>query len=53
MTEQHPIRRCSILNCGKILQEGEGKIIAGKLYCIECAVFLLKEELIKHGLPLE
>ena len=46
-------RKCSVLNCQKELKEGEGKIIAGKLYCVECAVFLLKEELFKAGIPRE
>lgn len=43
--------KCSVMNCSKELKKDEGKVIAGKLYCIDCAVFLLKEELLKAGLP--
>jgi superfamily II helicase len=45
-------RHCSIINCGKELREGEGKVIDGKLYCAECAIALIKEELSKAGLIL-
>ncbi len=46
-------RKCSVLNCQKILGENEGKVIAGKLYCTQCAVFIIKEELFKAGVPRE
>jgi hypothetical protein len=45
-------RQCSIINCGKELKEGEGKVIEGKLYCAECAIALIKEELSRAGLIL-
>ncbi|MHA1266231.1 MAG: hypothetical protein ACTSRS_13445 [Candidatus Helarchaeota archaeon] len=44
-------RRCSVINCQKELKDGEGKEIGGKLYCDQCAIFLIKEELFKAGLP--
>ena len=44
--------KCSIINCGKELEEGEGKVIQGKLYCTECAIALIKQELSKAGLIL-
>jgi hypothetical protein len=47
------IRKCSVLNCQKELKENEGKVIGGKLYCTECAIFIIKEELFKLGLPRE
>ncbi|NVM55383.1 MAG: hypothetical protein HWN66_16875 [Candidatus Helarchaeota archaeon] len=43
--------KCSVMNCQKELKEGEGKIIGGKPYCTECAIFLIKEELFKAGIP--
>lgn len=53
MTPENLVKRqCSIINCGKELKEGEGKVIAGKLYCTECAIALIKEELSKAGLIL-
>ncbi|MHA1278668.1 MAG: hypothetical protein ACTSQI_12740 [Candidatus Helarchaeota archaeon] len=42
-------RKCSVMNCQRELKEGEGKVIAGKLYCTECAIFIIKEELFKAG----
>jgi hypothetical protein len=50
MKTESPVKRqCSIINCGKELKEGEGKVIEGKLYCAECAIALIKEELSKAG----
>lgn len=44
-------RKCSVVNCQKELKADEGRTIGGKLYCTECAVFIIKEELFKAGLP--
>jgi hypothetical protein len=53
MKERNPVKhKCSIINCGKELGEGEGKVIEGKLYCSECAISLIKAELAKAGLIL-
>ncbi len=40
------------MNCQKDLKEGEGKVIGNKLYCTNCAILILKEELAKAGLHL-
>ncbi|NVM29775.1 MAG: hypothetical protein HWN65_13105 [Candidatus Helarchaeota archaeon] len=43
-------RKCSVMNCQKELKEGEGRILGDKIYCTECAIILIKEELAKAGL---
>ncbi len=37
--------KCAVINCGKILEEGNYVTIGGKKYCKECAVLIAREEL--------
>ncbi|MFB0559885.1 MAG: hypothetical protein ACETWM_01450 [Candidatus Lokiarchaeia archaeon] len=39
------LEKCSVINCGKILREGEYTTIGGKKYCKECAVLIAQEEI--------
>jgi hypothetical protein len=37
--------KCTVINCKKILKEGEYVTIQGKKYCRECAVLIAQEEM--------
>ncbi|MGQ9720323.1 MAG: hypothetical protein ACUVXA_03265 [Candidatus Jordarchaeum sp.] len=37
--------KCAVINCGKILSEGNYATIGEKKYCKECAVLIAQEEI--------
>ncbi|WXG41862.1 MAG: hypothetical protein WED07_14040 [Candidatus Freyarchaeum deiterrae] len=37
--------KCTVINCNKILKEGNYVTIQGKKYCKECAVLIAQEEM--------
>jgi hypothetical protein len=39
------VEKCTVINCKKILKEGEYVTIQGKKYCKECAVLIAQEEM--------
>jgi len=39
------VGKCAVINCDKILKEGEYVAIQGRKYCRECAVLIAQEEM--------
>ncbi|MEM2146852.1 MAG: hypothetical protein QW279_15925 [Candidatus Jordarchaeaceae archaeon] len=37
--------KCTVINCNKILKEGDYVTIQEKKYCKECAVLIVQEEM--------